>query len=134
MTLLQKAKHLLTGESAEQDACKYLIKNQLTLVTKNYRCKLGEIDLIMLDKQSLVFVEVRYRKNSNFGSGAESVTISKQRKLIKAASFYLQQNPKMSQYACRFDVISMSAPNNKNSHTDSHNESKIDWIKDAFQA
>lgn len=131
MTLLKKAQHLLTGESAEQDACKFLIKNKLKLVSKNFNCKFGEIDLIMLDKQSLVFVEVRYRKNSQFGSGAESITISKQRKLIKTASYYLQQNPKTSQYATRFDVISMSASLN---HSNSEDESKIDWIKDAFQA
>lgn len=131
MTLLKKAQHLLTGESAEQDACKFLIKNKLKLVSKNFNCKFGEIDLIMLDKQSLVFVEVRYRKNSQFGSGAESITISKQRKLIKTASYYLQQNPRTSQYATRFDVISMSAVLN---HSNSEDESKIDWIKDAFQA
>lgn len=131
MTLLKKAQHLLTGESAEQDACKFLIKNKLKLVSKNFNCKFGEIDLIMLDKQSLVFVEVRYRKNSQFGSGAESITISKQRKLIKTASYYLQQNPRTSQYATRFDVISMSASLN---HSNSEDESKIDWIKDAFQA
>lgn len=127
MTLLEKAQHLLTGESAEQDACKFLIKNKLKLITKNYRCKFGEIDIIMLDKQSLVFVEVRYRSNSQYGSGAESITISKQKKLIKAASHYLQQNQKISRYAARFDVISMSADT-------SSKESKIDWIKDAFQA
>lgn len=127
MTLLEKAQHLLTGESAEQDACKFLIKNKLKLITKNYRCKFGEIDIIMLDEQSLVFVEVRYRNNSQYGSGAESITISKQKKLIKAASHYLQQNKKTSRYAARFDVISMSADT-------SSKESKIDWIKDAFQA
>ena len=131
MTLLGKAQHLLTGESAEQDACKFLIKNKLKLVTKNFSCVFGEIDLIMLDIQSLVFVEVRYRKNSQFGSGAESITISKQRKLIKTASYYLQQNPKTSQYATRFDVISMS-PIIKPKSTSK--ETKIDWIKDAFQA
>jgi len=141
MSLLNKARHLLIGESAENDACQYLIKHKLNLIRKNYRCKLGEIDLIMLDRQTLVFVEVRYRKNSLYGSGAESITIRKQQKIIKAASYYLQQNPKTSQYACRFDVISMSAPNselNSNSESEpkptSKNESKIDWIKDAFQA
>jgi len=88
----------------------------------------------MLDKQSLVVVEVRYRKNSQFGSGAESITISKQRKLIKTASYYLQQNPQASQYAARFDVISMSSGITSKSPSNSDNESKIDWIKDAFQA
>ena len=81
----------------------------------------------MQDKQSLVFVEVRYRKQSKFGSGAESITISKQRKLIKTANHYLQKNSGTIQFAARFDVISMS-PDNKSK------KSKIDWIKDAFQA
>jgi len=134
MTLLKKAQHLLTGETAEQDACLFLIKNKLKLVSKNYRCKFGEIDLIMLDKQSLVFVEVRYRKNNQFGSGAESITSSKQRKLIKTASYYLQQNPQASQYAARFDVVSMSPEITSNNPSNPENETKIDWIKDAFQA
>ncbi len=127
MTLLEKAKHLLTGETAEQDACQYLIGQKLKLVCKNYRCCFGEIDLIMQDQQSLVFVEVRYRKHSQFGGGAESITTAKQRKLIKTASHYLQKTSGSNQLAARFDVISMS-PGNKSQ------QSKIDWIKDAFQA
>ncbi|VAW96745.1 hypothetical protein MNBD_GAMMA23-1315 [hydrothermal vent metagenome] len=127
MTLLEKAKHLLTGETAEKDACQYLIQQKLKLICKNYHCRYGEIDLIMQDQQSLVFVEVRYRKHSQFGSGAESITINKQRKLIKTASHYLQKTSGSSQWAARFDVISIS-PDNKSK------QSKIDWIKDAFQA
>ncbi len=127
MTLLQKAKHLLTGEAAEQDACQFLIKQKLKLVCKNYRSRFGEIDLIMQDQQSLVFIEVRYRKHDRFGSGAESITLSKQRKLIKTASHYLQQTPGANQLAARFDVISISAGNKSQ-------QSKIDWIKNAFQA
>ncbi len=127
MTLLQKAKHLLTGEAAEQDAYQFLIKQKLKLVCKNYRCRFGEIDLIMLDQQCLVFVEVRYRKSSQFGSGAETITLTKQRKLIKTASHYLQQTSGSNQLAARFDVISIS-PEIKSK------QSKIDWIKDAFQA
>lgn len=127
MALLEKAKHLLTGEAAEEDACQFLIGQKLKLVCKNYRCRFGEIDLIMQDQQSLVFVEVRYRKHSQFGSGAESITVSKQRKLIKTASYYLQKTSGTTQLAARFDVISMS-PDIKSK------QSKIDWIKDAFQA
>ncbi len=127
MKLFEKAQHLLTGELAEQDACQFLIEQKLKLICKNYHCCFGEIDLIMQDEQSLVFVEVRYRKHNQFGSGAESITISKQRKLIKTASYYLQQTPGSSQFAARFDVVSMSADTNSQN-------SKIDWIKDAFQA
>ena len=127
MSFLTKAKHFLTGEAAERDACSYLIEYNLKLITKNYRCKFGEIDIIMQDKQSLVFVEVRFRKNETFGSGAETITYNKQKKLIKTASYYLQQHPKTAHLAARFDVISMSTEPNSDI-------SKIDWIKDAFQA
>jgi len=61
------------GQQTEQLACEYLQKHRLKLVTKNYRCSRGEIDLIMRDQHSLVFVEVRYRKNINFGTPAESI-------------------------------------------------------------
>jgi len=131
MSLLKKAQHLLTGEKAELDASEYLKKNKLKLIQKNYRCKFGEIDLIMQDKQTLVFVEVRYRKNNQFGSGAETITPSKQKKLIKTASYYLQQHPPASQFSARFDVVSMTSDTRQQN---SQNESKIDWIKDAFQA
>ncbi len=127
MSLLAKARHLIRGESAEQHACEFLKARKLRLIEKNFRCKFGEIDIIMLDKQSLVFVEVRYRKNSAFGSGAETVTLQKQKKLVKTAQYYLQRHPETAQYACRFDVISMSA-------ADYSNKTEIDWIKDAFQA
>ena len=127
MSLLKKARHLITGETAEQEACDYLRKNNLQLIIKNYRCKFGEIDLIMQDQQTLVFVEVRYRKNSHYGSGAESITQTKQNKLIKTASHYLQHTHQASHFSARFDVMSMS-------HATSTNETKIDWIKDAFQA
>jgi putative endonuclease len=127
MTLLSKAKHLLTGEKAEQNACQYLLKQNLKLISKNYRSKFGEIDIIMQDGQTLVFVEVRYRKQDKFGSGAESITLTKQKKLIKTASFYLQQHSYTNALSARFDVVSMSAqPASTNM--------KIDWIKDAFQA
>lgn len=126
MALLTKAKHLLTGEKAEQDACQHLQQHGLKLVTKNYRCKFGEIDIIMQDRQSLVFVEVRYRKSSQFGSGAESITMAKQKKLLRTASYYLQQHPQTAQLACRFDVISISGKQDK--------QREINWIKDAIQA
>lgn len=115
---LTKAKK--TGSLAEDLACNYLSKQGLTLVSRNYYCRLGEIDLIMRDKSYLVFIEVRYRNNSSFGSGAESVTLSKQAKLIKTAQFYLQQKKLIDKISCRFDVISVK------------DREKIEWIKNAF--
>lgn len=113
------------GQNAEDLACKYLQHQGLRLVDRNYRCRLGEIDLIMQDKASIVFVEVRYRKSIGFGTGAESVTLSKQNKLIKTASYYLQQQKHNEKINCRFDVVSI---------TGEEKMEQIDWIKNAFSA
>ena len=126
MELVEKAKHLITGKSAEKAACQYLKKLNFKLIEKNYRCRFGEIDIIMLDKQSLVFIEVRFRKNKNYGSGAESVTIGKQKKLINTASHYLQNHPESARYSTRFDVISISEEPTLSCN-------KIEWIRNAFQ-
>lgn len=107
----------LKGKKAEDVACNFLLQNGLSLITRNYHCRYGEIDLIMQDSDTLVFVEVRYRKSDSFGSGAESVTHEKQRKLVFTANHYLQSHP--SPLATRFDVIAMS-------------EQQIDWITNAF--
>ena len=99
-----KAEHLKTGEDAEAACCKYLKSQGLKLVDKNFSCRNGEIDLIMLDNETLVFVEVRFRKNNTFGGGLESITYAKQKKLRYTAELFLQQN---SQYKnARFDVVS----------------------------
>lgn len=112
------------GEQAEKLACSYLVQQGLRLVSRNYRCRLGEIDLIMQDKNYLVFIEVRYRKHNAFGSPSETVTYAKQQKIIKAARLYLQANKRYSSHACRFDVIAITKHNN---------DFKLEWIKDAFQ-
>ncbi|HVV67809.1 MAG TPA: YraN family protein [Gammaproteobacteria bacterium] len=113
------------GKLAEEEACAFLQKRGLRLITRNYRCRLGEIDLIMWDRSSIVFIEVRCRKPSVFGTAAETVTSLKQRKLIKAAMYYLQQQRISEQQVCRFDVVAM---------TTSRRGMQISWIKDAFQA
>jgi len=114
----------LSGTAAESQACNYLQQHGLQLIERNYRCRQGEIDLIMHDDNCTVFVEVRYRRNSNFGSAAESVDQRKQKKIITTASHYLQQHSELTQQPARFDVVSMSPQGN---------ETKIDWIRDAFQ-
>ena len=118
------------GQYTESLACEYLESKGLKLIDKNYNCRLGEIDLIMQDNDSLVFVEVRYRRSNNFGSGAESITSSKQSKLIKTASLYLQQHAKLNNYPARFDVVSISG------FIETNNINNIDfnWIKNAFGA
>jgi len=114
-----------TGKQAEAHACEYLQAQGLALVERNYLCRRGEIDLIMQDKRTTVFVEVRYRRNDRFGSSAESVDWRKQAKLLATAEHYLQQRPKVAQNACRFDVVALTTENGQQA---------IDWIIDAFQS
>ncbi|MEJ2620021.1 MAG: YraN family protein [Candidatus Thiodiazotropha sp.] len=117
-----KAGHLQQGEAAEQQAADYLSQRGLKLVSRNFRCKVGEIDLIMREKHALVFVEVRYRQTDDFGSALESITPSKQRKLLAAANLYLQKH-RIDQ-PCRFDVVAINGSANK----------RINWIKNAIQS
>lgn len=115
-----------TGQQAEQAACNFLLSKGLSLLEKNYLCAQGEIDLIMDDNNTIVFVEVRYRRDTRYGTGAETVDRRKQNKLLSTAAHYLQKNPKSAKKACRFDVVSLTENN--------HGEQKLDWIPDAFQA
>lgn len=111
------------GRWAEDRACAYLQRQGLRLDTRNYRSSLGEIDLIMWDGRILVFVEVRTRSHQDFGGALESITRSKQLKIIKTALGYLQKKRLFNKIVCRFDVISVSG---------SKEDVKIQWIKQAF--
>ncbi len=110
------------GQQAEKRACQFLQQKGFMLRQCNYRCKQGEIDLVMQDADVLVFVEVRYRKSEYFGSGAETIDSHKQKKLILSANHYLSTQAKHD-HACRFDVVSLSGP---------LQSCTIDWIPDAF--
>jgi putative endonuclease len=116
-----KPAHLAQGEKAEQKALQYLQDQGLVIVSQNYRCKQGEIDLIMRDNNFLVFVEVRYRKNSQYGSALETVTLKKQSRIIAATHHYLVGHG-ISGRAVRFDVVAMTG------------ETQLNWVKNAFQA
>jgi len=118
------------GQYTESLACEFLKKKGLKLVEKNFNSRLGEIDLIMKSNDTLVFVEVRYRKNNDFGSAAESVTANKQKKLIRTASLYLQQHAKLLKQPARFDVVSITGAIESND-IDAIN---FDWIENAFGA
>ena len=122
-----KARHLKQGEDAETACCEYLGAKGLKIVDKNFNCRHGEIDIIMLDKNMLVFVEVRYRKNNNFGGGLESITTTKQQKLRKTAELYLQINQHYKN--ARFDVVSMSKTNQT---SDNQQKYIFEWITNAF--
>jgi putative endonuclease len=123
MPAKQPTQRQLQGKAAENAACQFLVTQGLKLLEQNFLCKLGEIDLILMDGQTLVFTEVRFRKNPNFGGAAASVTPGKQRKLQRAAQVYLQRTGQIP--ACRFDVLAMTQ--DQNSQIICEN-----WIKNAF--
>lgn len=91
------------GRLMEDLALEWLQGRGLTLVTRNFRCRAGEIDLIMRQGAELVFVEVRARASGSHGGAAASITSAKQKRLLLAAQFYLQRLPRVP--ACRFDVL-----------------------------
>lgn len=115
-----KSAHLLKGESAEQQALKYLQQNGLKLVCSNFRCKQGELDLVMRDGEALVIVEVRFRQSEQFGGALASVTAQKQARIVAATQHYVIIN-RLSHLAIRFDVVALSGAGT------------INWIKNAFQ-
>ena len=112
----------MNGKEAERWASEFLQLQGLKPVAQNYRCRLGEIDLIMQDDDSLVFVEVRQRSNADFGGAAASVDIHKQHRLILAARHYLARL--RSTPPCRFDVVLM----------DDEKGGNAEWIRNAFDA
>ena len=112
-----------TGQQAETLAARFLEKRGLRIVTRNYRCRGGEIDLICRDGKTLVFAEVRLRRNPDFGSAGDSITARKQQRIILAAQHYLvAKNAAAS--ICRFDCLLL----------DRLDEQHIEWIRDAFSA
>lgn len=95
-------------------------QNGLVLIARNYRCRYGEVDLIMQDKETLVFVEVRLRSRSNFGGAAASIDSHKQHKLARTAQYYLASLPHLP--PCRFDAVLLTSA------------TQIEWIRNAFDA
>lgn len=115
------------GKAQESKAARYLQTQGLKLHCRNYRCRSGEIDLIMIDSDTLVFIEVRYRRNEQFGGALDSVTAAKQKKIRRTAEHYLQSHPRLQYLGCRFDVIGLTPQ--ATSHA---TEIRLDWIKNAF--
>ena len=115
------------GLAAEKLAATFLTSHGLKLVTQNYHCRFGEIDLIMQDAKTLVFVEVKLRSGSQFGGAAASITPQKQQKLILTAQHYLQTQI-IGDAPCRFDAVLMHSKILKN--TDMQ---QIEWIRNAFE-
>ena len=114
------------GRDAEHACCQYLQKQGLRLLAKNYRGRRGELDLVMRERDTVVFVEVRFRKNNACGGALESVTGSKREKLRITAEQYLQQETKLTNG--RFDVVAMTEKVQNNGL----NAYSFEWIKNAF--
>ena len=114
------------GQDYEQHAESYLQSQGLSMIEKNYRCRAGEIDLIMRDRSTLVFVEVKARNTSRFGSPVQTVTKAKQKKVIAAAKHYLAQKKIGEKYAVRFDVLGILHQINGVSGLN------FEWIPNAF--
>lgn len=111
------------GARIEQRAAEWLLAQGLELVARNQHAKGGELDLVMRDGETLVFVEVRHRADTRHGHPLETITTSKQRRLIRAARFYLTRN-RLS-CPCRFDALAV---------TGTPPELDFEWIQGAFEA
>ncbi|MCX4360421.1 YraN family protein [Mucispirillum schaedleri] len=96
---------ILSGKDGEEKACNYLKSKKYKILEKNYRCLYGEIDIIAKYNNTLVIIEVKYRKSAKFGKGYEAVNYTKQQKIIKTLQYYI--NEKNVKMPVRFDVISI---------------------------
>lgn len=110
-----------SGAAAEALVAGWLSQRGLKVVERNFRVRGGEIDLICRDGKTLVFVEVRLRRNANYGGAAASITASKRQRLLLAAQHYLLKHPNVD---ARFDCVLL----------DALNEARIEWIRHAFSA
>ena len=115
--------HQVAGRLAEDLAERYLVKQGLSVLARNFRCRGGEIDLVCRDGKTLVFVEVRLRRNAHYGGASASIDLAKQRRIILAARHFLATQ-RADDVDCRFDCVLFS------SLTDRYAE----WIRDAFSA
>lgn len=95
----------------------------LRYIESNFRCHLGEIDLVMQHADTLVFVEVRYRKDDKFGGACHSINSKKVEKLRNTANYYIQRHPKWANLPCRFDVVLIQGKLSAN---------ETQWLANAF--
>lgn len=109
----------MKGVDAESAALAFLRKEGLELLERNYRCRMGEIDLVMKEDETLVFVEVRQRSNMDFGGARESITTGKKERILKAARHYLSRFDFIPE--CRFDAVLLDG------------EGGMEWIRGAFR-
>ncbi len=113
------------GSEAEDEALAYLCDQGLVAVLRNFHCRMGELDLVLHDGDTLVVAEVRLRRSRRFGSAGETVDYRKQRKLIRATGYLLQRYPGLGRANIRFDVLAI--------HEDGSTP-RIQWVQNAFDA
>jgi putative endonuclease len=113
-----------SGKAAEALARQHLEQQGLRLLAQNWHCRRGELDLVMLDTDTVVFVEVRYRRHAAWGGAIESVDARKREKLTMAAMHFLQQESRWAKHPCRFDVIAINRKGNA--------PPQLNWIQNAF--
>lgn len=113
------------GRAAEDLALQHLQGHGLRLIERNWLCRLGELDLVMIDGDTVVFIEVRYRQYQAWGGPLESVDARKREKLSNAANAFLQQHSRWQRHPCRFDVIAIQPAGNTPT---------LEWITNAFDA
>jgi len=113
------------GALWENAALMYLQQANLHTLTRNFQCRYGEIDLVMRDRDCIVFVEVRYRRTAARGDGVASVGAGKRQKLLRTASVYLQANPRLAGETCRFDVIACQG---------TPSQPRFEWLRSAFES
>jgi putative endonuclease len=114
-----------TGAVWESVAEAHLQQSGLRTLARNFTCRLGEIDLVMAERDCTVFVEVRFRRDAGHGDGTASVGASKRTKLLRAAQVWLLAHPQCATQPCRFDVVGCSG---------TPQAPQFDWIRNAFEA
>lgn len=114
------------GREAEQQALEHLRAHGLTLLAQNWLCKRGELDLVMLDGDTVVFIEVRYRLHAQWGGALASIDARKRGKLVLAAQYFLIEQAHWAHYPCRFDVIALEGTATQ--------ASRLNWIRNAFDS
>lgn len=119
-----------TGRRGEDAALQWLLARGLRLRERNFRCRRGEIDLVMQDRDCIVFVEVRFRRGGRYGSPAETVDGRKRRRLLIAAQYYLQARPDARDAPARFDVVALR-PGTPEMPV---GELQVEWIRNAFES
>ena len=110
-----------TGRAAEERAANYLQNAGLRLLARNWRCRRGELDLVMQHDATLVIVEVRARSHAGYGGALGSIDHRKQQRIARAATAYLSAHPELAQLPVRFDVIAYQG------------DANVQWLRDAFQ-